>query len=107
LAQILAGQAVGSLLQTASSGSTPLLRPGTYGYGRARLAVRSGVIYGLVPDGIASVKVIGAQGSVVVAVHENFFETVLPYRRSAASPFRTSIVWLNSQGHRVAMSSAG
>jgi len=87
--QILDGRAVESMgrpkpLAIAPSGAT-VTASGRSHFQRVRGVTLTDVVYfGLVPDGVTSIKLTSDQGSVTVPVHDNFFQAPLPGGETAA-----------------------
>jgi hypothetical protein len=85
----------------------------TAGYERVRGAVNlaGSRVFGLVPDGVASVRVTNDLGSVTAAVTDNFFEAPIPSGTANPSgPFaagdQPTVVWLDGSGGEVAQAAA-
>jgi hypothetical protein len=103
--QILEGQAVDTLLTPApgaivgtehQSGGSHLLRS------TGPLLITGGVTSGLVPDGVAQVRLTSSDGTVTVAVHDNLYEAPIPDPTSGSAPHAVggplSAQWLDAEG---------
>jgi hypothetical protein len=85
----------------------------TAGYQRVRGAVNlaGSRVFGLVPDGVASVRVTNDLGSVTAAVTDNFFEAPIPYGTANPSgPLQSgdqpTVEWLDRSGGEVAQAAS-
>ena len=108
--QVLAGRAVMWMLRMARMAPRPLApsgvtgsQPGGLHFRREQLrpTTTGGVGFGLVPDGVANVKLTNNQGSVTVPVHDNFFQAPFPSGQTGApsQPNAPTLEWLDATGN--------
>jgi hypothetical protein len=106
--QILRGQAVDTLLTPApgsivgtehqSAGNHFLLSKGA-------ALITGGVTSGLVPDGVAEVRLTNSDGTVTVAVHDNLYDAPIPDGTSGSAPHAIggplNAEWLDANGRAI------
>ncbi|MEO8969349.1 MAG: hypothetical protein ABI427_17660 [Solirubrobacteraceae bacterium] len=107
--QILQGRAV-DIMPTPAPGPVGSLRHRADGSsyfqpnGRIRMIVGA-VTIGLVPDGVAQVRLTNSYGTVTADVHDNFYDTALPNGAAGSAPHPVggplTTQWLASDGHVV------